>query len=545
MAAHALNKSQNDGSGQSATLVNVVLRIILLLAIDGFALWFALQAFAEGFPSLGVVIAVITAGVNYIILVRDMYPLRWMLLGLILMAMFAIWPILLTVFVAFTNYGDGHLLTKPQSIEQISKERFVPEGGAAYSWTGYINDDGNYVLWLQNDAGESFLAIPGEPLIPASEAEGVSAFDDNGIPDEIAGYQRLNAIRVAADRNIPEIQFGTELDGVKIRSASEAAQLQPKFEYDELQDVLIDLETGTNYFPVDGRWTSEGGVELTSGFRANIGLDNFTRFFQSSAFRGPLVRIVTWNFAFAFLSVFMTFSLGLGIAYIFNDRTLPGRKIIQSFLLIPYTIPSLITILIWRGMFNNEVGVINRGLRSFFELTNPIWTSINPEWIFSAPEWTVEPFLAKLAILIVNLWLGYPYFFLICSGALQAIPSDLYEAAKVDGANAFQSFFKITLPLLLVAVGPLLVASFTFNFNNFNIIFLFIEGGPPIAGSPTRAGHTDILISYVYNLAFAAGRGKEYGLGAAITIVIFVIVAVITLFQFRYTKMWEEVGENV
>ena len=459
-----------------------------------------------------------------------MYPLRWMLLGLVMMAMFAIWPIILTVFVAFTNYGDGHLLTKPQSIEQITKERFVPEGGAAYSWTGYVNDAGEYALWLQNDAGESFLAFPGTPLIPAGEAEGIGELDEDGIPTEIAGYERLNAIRVAADQNIPTIQFGSEEDGVQIRSAREAAQLQQKYVYDEEQDVLVDQETGLEYAPVDGRWTAPNGAELTSGYRANVGLDNFTRFFERSAFRGPLTRIIIWNFAFAFLSVFSTFALGLGIAYIFNDRTLPGRKIIQSFLLIPYTIPSLITILIWRGMFNNEVGVINRTLSQLFNI---------------APEWTVDPTLAKLAILLVNLWLGYPYFFLICSGALQAIPSDLYEAAKVDGANAFQSFFKITLPLLLVAVGPLLVASFTFNFNNFNIIFLFIEGGPPIAGSPTRAGHTDILISYVYNLAFAAGRGKEYGLGAAITIVIFVIVAIITLFQFRYTKMWEEVGEGV
>ncbi|MEZ4680715.1 MAG: ABC transporter permease subunit [Caldilineaceae bacterium] len=107
-----------------------------------------------------------------------------------------------------------------------------------------------------------------------------------------------------------------------------------------------------------------------------------------------------------------------------------------------------------------------------------------------APSWTVDPWLAKLAILIVNLWLSY-YFMLICSGLLAIDPQDLYWAATVDGANAWVRFRKITLPLLLVAVGPLLVASFTYNFNNFNIIFLFIEGGPPIAGS-TRAGHTDI-----------------------------------------------------
>lgn len=529
MAVQAVTKPEE--SGQSATLSSVAIRILLLLTIDGFAIWFAVRAFGEGFFSLGMAITVITAGLNYIILARDMYPLRWMAIGLVLMCMFSIYPIILTVFVAFTNYGDGHLLTKPQSIEQIIKERYLPEGGAAYSWTGYRNEAGEYALWLQDDGGEGFLAYPGEALVPAASADGVDVLDEDGIPEAIGAFERLNAIQIASDQTIQDIQFGSEADGVQIRSASEAAQLELKYEYNEARDVIIDLESGLEYFPVDGTWTAEQGRgELSFGFRSNVGLDNFTRFFQSPAFRGPLLRIVLWNFAFAFLSVFTTFALGLGIAYVFNDPDLPGRKLIQSFLLIPYTIPSLITILIWRGMFNNQVGVINRILTDAFGI---------------APAWTVDPWLAKLAILIVNLWLGYPYFMLICSGALQAIPSDLYEAASIDGANAWQKFYKITLPLLLVAVGPLLVASFTYNFNNFNIIFLFIEGGPPIAGSPTRAGHTDILISYVYNLAFAAGRGKEYGLGAAITIVIFFIVAIITLFQFRYTQMWEEVGEGV
>ncbi len=530
MAVQAIDKPQSPGSGQSATLFSVVARLLLLLAIDGFAIWFAVRAFGEGFTSLGVLVAVIAAGANYIILSRDMYPLRWLLIGLILMLLFAIWPILLTIYVAFTNYGDGHLLTKVQSIEQLTKARYLPEGGSAYSWTGYKNDAGSYALWLVSPDGEGFLAYPGETLIPAAEAEGLGELDDNGIPTAIGDYKRLNALQVASDSNIPTIQFGSELDGVQIRSAREAAQLTPRYLYDEERDVMVDQLTQTEYRPVEGIWTSARNERLPFGFREEVGFSNFTRFFDSPALRGPLVRIITWNFAFAFLSVFTTFALGLAIAYIYNDRTLPGRKFIQSVLLIPYTIPSLITIIIWRGMFNTQVGVINRTLSDLFGI---------------APSWTVDPTLAKLAILIVNLWLGYPYFMLICSGALQAIPSDLYEAATVDGANAWQKFYKITLPLLLVAVGPLLVASFTYNFNNFNLIFLFIEGGPPIANSATRAGHTDILISYVYNFAFASGRAKEYGLGSAITIVIFLIVAVITLFQFRYTRMWEEVGEGV
>ena len=529
MTAQALTNSTGS-SGTSATLSAVMLRLVLLLGINACALWFAFQSFGEGFFALGTAVAIIIAIVNYIILVRDMYPLRWMVAGLIMMLMFSIYPIILTGIVAFTNYGDGHLLTKQQSIDQILKERYLPEGGAAFTWTGYINEADEYVLFLQNDEGEGFVAYPSRELIPFAEATDLGELDNNGIPASIGDYKRLNALQVAANADITDVQFGTELEGVKIRTPQEAAQLEQKFQYDAERDLLLDLETGTEFFPREGAWVSNGAEELTFGFRANIGLDNFTRFFTSSALRGPLVRIIVWNFAFAFLSVFMTFALGLAIAYIFNDPNLPGRRVIQSLLLIPYTIPSLITIRIWKGMFNDQVGVVNRGLEALFNIS---------------PAWTVDPWLAKAAILIVNLWLGYPYFMLICSGALQAIPKDLYAAAEVDGANGWQRFRNITLPLLLVAVGPLLVASFTYNFNNFNLIFLFIEGGPPIAGSATRAGHTDILISYVYNLAFAAGRGKEYGLGAAITIIIFVIVAVITLMQFRYTQMWEEVGENV
>jgi ABC-type sugar transport system permease subunit len=182
-------------------------------------------------------------------------------------------------------------------------------------------------------------------------------------------------------------------------------------------------------------------------------------------------------------------------------------------------------------MMNPEIGVINRTLMDLFGVSIP--------W-FTHATW------AKIAILIVNLWLGYPYFMLICSGALQSIPSDLYEAAQVDGANAWHQFRKITLPLLLVSVGPLLIASYIYNFNNFNLIYLFIQGGPPIAGASIRAGHTDILLSFVYQLAFSGGgRGVQYGFASAITIVLFFVVATLTLFQFRYTNMWEEVGENV
>jgi ABC-type sugar transport system permease subunit len=190
----------------------------------------------------------------------------------------------------------------------------------------------------------------------------------------------------------------------------------------------------------------------------------------------------------------------------------------------------LISIIIWRGLLNSEFGIVNKILNDL---------------IGTAPRWTTEAFWAQVAILLVNLWLGYPYMMLVTSGALQSIPGDIYEAAMIDGATGWQRFRRITLPLLLIAVGPLLIASYVYNFNNFNLIYLFISGGPPIAGATTQAGHTDILISYVYKLAFeSGGRGVQYGLASAISIVVFFIVGSITLFQYRFTNMWEEASEN-
>ena len=128
-------------------------------------------------------------------------------------------------------------------------------------------------------------------------------------------------------------------------------------------------------------------------------------------------------------------------------------------------------------------------------------------------------------MLIVNLWLGFPYMFLVCTGALQAIPEDVNEAATVDGAKPWAIFRLIKLPLLLVTLAPLLIASFAFNFNNFNLIYMLTNGGPRDANVPIPVGFTDILISMVYKVAFT-GQTRDYGLASAFTIIIFIIVAV-------------------
>jgi ABC-type sugar transport system permease subunit len=510
-----------------------LIRFIFLILFDAGVVWFVQNAFSRGFDQLVIVMIVIAVMLNLIFLIPRAYPFRWMAFGLAFLLLFMVYPLIFTIYVAFTNYGDGHLLTKEQAIPLIERQTFLPETGKSYRWTAFKSPEGEYALWLINPEGETFLAKQGEEIqVTAPGDPGIGEADGNGIPTSIEGYQRLNTLFAATDQQLPNIKFGLEgAQAVQVRSPSEAAELQIRYKYDETTDTVVDQSNGEVYNNVNGTFTTRNGKTIRPGFRTTVGLKNFIDFTTSPALRGPLVRIVTWNFIFPTVSVLSTFFLGLAIAILFNDPDFPLKKLIRSLLLIPYTIPGLISIIMWRGMLNSEFGVVNRFLENFIQ---------------QAPRWTTEPFWAQVAILIVNLWLGYPYFMLVTSGALQSIPSDIYEAAKIDGATGWQSFRRITLPLLLVAVGPLLIASYVFNFNNFNLIYLFISGGPPIVGASTQAGHTDILLSYVYKLAFeSGGRGVQYGLASAISIFVFIIVGAITLFQYRYTNMWEEVSENV
>ncbi len=531
-----MNKSAGSSkqlASHTEPIISKLIRVILILLFNVGAFWFIYNAFARGFLQLAVVVSIVAVMFNLIFLIAKAYPFRWMAFGLGFMVLFVIYPIIFTIYVAFTNYGDGHLLTKEQAIINIEKITYMPATSVAYTWTAYKSAAGDYALWLVNAQGESFLAKPGEEVLSAQTGDpGIGPADGNGIPVSIEGYERINILIAASDSNLKNIKFGMEgKQAIQISSPKEASELKSRYTYDPLTDSMTDNSNGDVYFNGQGTFTTKDGKTIKPGFRTVVGWRNFIEFATSPALRGPLLRIMVWNFIFPTVSVITTFALGLAIAIMFNDKDFPFKKFIRTLLLIPYTIPPLITILIWRGMLNVQFGIVNRMLGSL-----GLW----------APPWTTEPIWAQVAVLLVNLWLGFPYMMLVTSGALQSIPSDLYEAATVDGASSWQRFRNITLPLLLVAIGPLLIASYVFNFNNFGLIYLFIGGGPPIVGSATQAGHTDILISYVYKLAFeSGGRGVQYGYASAISIIIFIIVGALTLMQYRFTNMWEEVSENV
>ncbi len=500
------------------------LPLIGVVLFDAYLIWLIVQLVQDGAYPLAAVLGIVGVFITTIFTLERLRAWRWLSVGLALMILFVLYPIFYTLYLSTTNTGLGHILTKQVAIERLEREQYVPEGGQRFTWTAFRADDGTVALWLQGEDGTGSLARPGEFITaPQAGEAGIGALDENGIPLEIEGYERLERRDTVVMLNdLGQMEFGEPPNTVRITSVSAAATTQSRYRYDEAQDSILDLETGATYQARNGTFVSAEGQELRPGFFVNVGLHNFERFFSSAAMRGPLAQIVVWNFAYAALSVLFSFALGLFIAILFNQ--LPGKNIIRTLLIVPYPIPALVSILIWRNLLNPDFGALVKLQVALFG---------------SAPSWLTDPNATRLALILVNMWLSYPYFYIVSSGALQALPTEILDAASVDGANSWQRFSRITLPLLLRIVSPLLVASFAFNFNNFNLIYIFNEGNPPIAGSPIPAGHTDILISFVYKLAFNSAQA-DYGLAATISIVLFVFVALITWIQFRYTRVLED-----
>jgi ABC-type sugar transport system permease subunit len=511
-------KSSTAPLPRPAYLANLVGVAILAAAV----LWLVTQLIGDGNYPLAGMISAILIFFCLVYLWPRWTPLRWLALGMALAMLFTLYPIFYTFYLAFTNMGDGHLLTKQQAIERLQAERYLPEGGATYSWAAYRSAEGAYALWLVAEDGATYLAKAGEAVTAASP-DGLT-LDEDGFPQAVESYRRLtNRETVPIISELGAIDFGAADNTVRIRSLREAATLVPRYQYDAAQDVMVDQQSGLVYAPDDGTFTAESGETLTPGYMVTVGWRNFARFLSNEAIRGPIIGILSWNVTFALLSVLLSFIVGLVIALLFED--LPGKKIIRALLIVPYPIPVLVSVLIWRSILNPDLGIISIALESLFG---------------TAPAWFLNPTWARVALVLINVWLSYPYFYVITAGALGAIPLEIKQAATVDGASGWQSFSHIILPLLLRILSPLLIASFTFNFNNFNLVYIFNYGGPPLPNTIIPVGHTDILISFVYKLAFITSSTTNYGLAAAISIVLFIFIGLITILQIRFTNAFQE-----
>lgn len=280
------------------------------------------------------------------------------------------------------------------------------------------------------------------------------------------------------------------------------------------------LSIGPMVFTIILAFTDASVYTLRSGIQF-IGFENFVEIFQGS-FAKVFFPVFGWTILYAVLATLTSYALGMFIAVLLNNPNLREANLYKSALILPWAIPGTLAILAWGGLFNTTSGSINLWLTTLFGL--------------EAIRWLQEPWTARIAILIVNLWMGFPWFMTVCSGALQSIPFEIYEAAEIDGATSWQKFWRVTFPMLLRFSAPLLIGSFAFNFNNFGTAFLMTGGGPARLGS-FQAGYTDILVSVGYKLTITLNR---YALSAALSCILFLLVVGVSLLNMRATGAFKE-----
>ena len=254
-----------------------------------------------------------------------------------------------------------------------------------------------------------------------------------------------------------------------------------------------------------------------------VGFANFIEVL-TGPFKEIFLPVFGWNIIFAVVSTAGTFFLGLIVAMAVNNPNIKEKSVYRAILIIPWALPATVAILSWQGLLNGSYGAINNLLLNLHLISNPI-------------PWLTDPTWARVALIIVNIWLGFPYMMNVCLGALGAIPDSYYEAADVDGASKWLQFRKITLPSLAQISYPLLISSFAFNFNNFGSAFLITTGGPPRM-STQFAGYTDILAPVNYKLSTQFGR---FEIASAISIIIFLILGTISYYQMKLSGQFEEV----
>lgn len=247
-----------------------------------------------------------------------------------------------------------------------------------------------------------------------------------------------------------------------------------------------------------------------------------------------LLHTLSWTVIWTVCATLLTIVLGILVAVIVNQKEIRCKRFWRTIIILPWAVPAFISILMFAVFFNDSFGAMNQQVIPFFDKLLPFLK-------LSALPWKTQVGFTRLALILIQGWLGFPYIFVMVTGVLQSIPSELYEAAQIDGASRYQQFRRITLPWVLAATAPVLITQFTFNFSNFNVIYLFNSGGPVIAGQLT--GGTDLLVSWVYKITTESVT-REFGMGAAITVFISLIVMVIALTQYIRTDAFKGGNER-
>ena len=249
-----------------------------------------------------------------------------------------------------------------------------------------------------------------------------------------------------------------------------------------------------------------------------VGLENFRNIFKigGDGFGGTFFIVLGWTLLWALFATFLNYFLGMAVAILINKKGIKFKKMWRTILVLTIAVPQFVSLLYIGRMFASD-GLVNQYLIKWHVITKAI------------PFWT-NPTYAKILILVINLWIGIPYMMLIATGLLMNIPADLYESARMDGANAFQMFWKITLPYMLFVTGPFLLTQFIGNLNNFNVIFLLNMGKPQSMKLTGGAGYTDLLVTWLYKMTI---NDTNYKMAAVIGIMVFLVTAIISLIVYN------------
>ncbi len=562
-------KSNNDrrntaGGGSHAKPGSYVAKVLVLIVILCLGLLFVGGMLADGQYAFAMLFAIII-GSGLLVFSNDkFYPHRYIFPGVAGMVIFIIFPLVYTIYISFTNYSAKNLFSIERA-EAFHLSKTYRKAGGDYKYFIYQRpntDEFQLALQAPDTQDADGNVVPGQKYM-SDPAKLISNEEMREKKTNVTKAQNKTFIMQKVNEFNGEVcskcKFAyrdyLKLAKVKLDSLDLTqvnlnvySAVEPKFrtvkertlasgDTYSVEHMLVDNETNELFAPdydsgyyryVDGNNGKFVGDNYTPGFRVGVGFYHFKRIVTDPNISEPFVKIFIWTVVFSAGTVFITLAIGMVLACFVQWEFLKGRGFYRLFLILPYAVPSFISILVFKGLFNESWGEINRILDFFFGIK---------------PDWFNEPYLARTMLLIVNAWLGYPYMMILCMGLLKSISDDLYEASSMDGANPLQNFLKITLPLLMKPLTPLLIASFAFNFNNFVLIMLLTNGGPdflPEEGSTTAssAGATDLLVSYTYRLAFEGGAGgNDYGLASAIATAIFILVGALSVINLKLSKM--------
>lgn len=256
-----------------------------------------------------------------------------------------------------------------------------------------------------------------------------------------------------------------------------------------------------------------------------VGLDNFSAIANKPLWAGAFGRTALWTVVWATAATTTCYVGGLFIALALLNKNIRFPGFFRVVYILPYAVPAMLSLMIWRNLLNGQFGPINRMLIEWGVISQPI-------------HWLSDFTLARLCVILVNLWLGFPYFMMLITGIMTSVPKELYEASEIDGANKRVQFTRITLPMVLYQTVPLFIMSFSFNLNNFGAVFFLTGGGPTdLATTQSGAGATDILMSWMYKLTYDL---RQYNMAAVLSILVFLVIAPFAIYNFSRTKAFKE-----